>query len=160
MSLPVDDRELLARFIFDQDSIRRDNTVKPDALMPFKYTQLSVTRHVGLTEQGVWQVGCGIERLGRPGRTLKLMGRVDILAAHARSQGLSVNPDEPPPNHAHIEMWPAEKDKQKIIAIELAALNNLFIPKPAQIDCSGMENSSDESHNLPDAGLRPRDTQV
>ena len=142
MPQPVGDDEHLARFAFSKRHFRRiDNTIKPEALLPTPWTQLSVTRHLGLSPTQIWEVGCGIARVGGAGRELTLYGRADILAQDARSLGLEVNPDEPPPNHANIEPWPPEEAAQLILAQKLVARNSTFIPKPQEINCSAESDS-------------------
>lgn len=140
---PVDDDELLARFILFKKHIRWSNrTVRPEALIPAPKTQLSVTRHRGFTDEQIWEAGCGVARIRRaqvPGASLH--GRIDILAVDARSLSLRVNPDEPPINHANIEPWPADEAAQLNIAQKLAAKNDVFIPKPDEIDCSSAQGS-------------------
>ena len=48
MELPND--EWLARFILRKEHVRADGTVKPDPFIPYKHIELSVTRHLGLSE--------------------------------------------------------------------------------------------------------------
>ena len=140
MGMParVDDGELLARFILFKRHVRRnDNTVRPEALIPAPKTQLSVTRHWGFTEDQIWEAGCEVARIRQtqvPGA--RLHGRIDVLASDARSLDLQVNPDEPPPNHANIEPWPADEAAQLNIAQKLLAKKNVFVAKPEEIDCS------------------------
>lgn len=138
MPAPVDNDELLARFILFKSHIRRsDNTVRPEALIPAPRTQLSVTRHRGFTEEQIWGAGCEVARIRQtqvPGA--KLHGRVDVLAMDARSLDLLVDPDEPPANHANIGPWPADEAAQLNIAQKLLAKKNVFIAKPEEIDCT------------------------
>jgi len=116
--LPVEDDELLARFVPFSGWIRPSNqTVKPDAFMPPENLELSVIRHVGLSIQELWQIGQSIVAA----RPAKLHGRADIGAGDVRKQSLDVVPTSQPRNHAHITGWPREKSAQKIIAQELAA---------------------------------------
>ncbi len=138
MPAQVDDGELLARFILFKRHVRRsDNTVRPEALIPAPKTQLSVTRHRGFTDEQLWEAGCGVAQIRQtqvPGAGLH--GRIDVLAMDARSLDLQVNPDEPPANHANIEQWPADEAAQLNIAQKLLAKKNVFVAKPAEIDCS------------------------
>lgn len=146
MPSPVGEDELLARFILFKRHFRRiDNTIKPEALIPAPRTQLSVTRHLGLTARQIWEAGCEVVRVRQlqvPGATLH--GRADILASDARNLHLEVNPDEPPPNHANIEPWPTDEAAQINIAQKLVARNSVFIPKPEEIDCSPHQTSSED----------------
>ena len=55
---PVADDELLARFITQAKQFRPgDQTVKPDLFIPFRLTQLSVTRHREATVEELRAVG-------------------------------------------------------------------------------------------------------
>src|SRR6266516_1964117 len=50
--------ELLARFNTSSGWVRRSNqTVKPDAFIPYPYPALSVTRHRKLTPHELWHLG-------------------------------------------------------------------------------------------------------
>ena len=54
---PVEDNELLARYVTQKGQYRRsDNTVKPDLFMPHLRQELSVTRHRDATEADLWEV--------------------------------------------------------------------------------------------------------
>lgn len=116
----VADDECLARFILFSKWIRRsDQTVKPDAFIPYPYPDLSVTRHIDLSVEALWKMGQDVAD-ARPAR---LYGRVDIYAYAVRRQHLRIDPAPAPnnPNHANINGWPADKPAQKIIAQQLAA---------------------------------------
>jgi hypothetical protein len=116
----VADEEGLARFILYSNWIRNsDKTVRPDAFIPYPYPDLSVTRHINLSEEALWNVGQHVA----DARSGKLYGRADIYASTARRQRLRIDPAPVPnnPNHANIDGWPADKPAQKIIALQLAA---------------------------------------
>ena len=51
--LAVSDDEWLARFILFRNQIRRDQTVKQGAFIPYPYPDLSVTRRLELTDRAV-----------------------------------------------------------------------------------------------------------
>ncbi len=110
---PVDDDELLARFIRSKRHIREDRTVKQDAFIPHPHRDLSVIRHIGLNKDELWDIGRSIID--------RLLGRADIIALEVRNQELRIEPTATPRNHANISGWPPEKEAQKIIALELAA---------------------------------------
>ncbi len=115
----IGDEEDLARFVFFQGHVRADLTIKPDALIPHPYPDLSVNRRHGADEAGIWADARTVERKrGRP-----LVGRADLLAADYRSRRLSVQSDpvEGNPRHALVLGWPAEKSAQKNIAQLLVA---------------------------------------
>jgi hypothetical protein len=121
---PVADDELLARFITQTKQFRvSDQSVKPDLFIPFRLTELSVTRHRDATADELWQVGRDVAAL----RQQTLYGRSDVRASFCAVGPLSVvadpilTPDEPSnPNHANIVGFPAAKDDQKALAIKIA----------------------------------------
>lgn len=125
-SPPVTDDEFFARFILFRGWIRSsDSTVRPDAFIPHPYPALSVTRHIGLTTEEIWQIGQTVADT----RPATLYGRADVQVLHARRQSLRIVPTPEPKNHANVTGWPMDKPAQKIIAQELAAVAN-YVPKP------------------------------
>lgn len=116
---PITSDEWLARFIHYQKYIRQDRTVRADAFIPHPYPDLSVTRHLQLSDAELWQIGEDIAR--QINRVLH--GRADAQVFVFQRQGLQVVPDPIPenPNHANVSGWPAEKPAQKIIAQQIAA---------------------------------------
>lgn len=121
---PIVDDELLARFVLFSNWIRQDQTVRPDAFIPYPYPDLSVTHHRELSEFDLWQIGQNVA----DERPLKLYGRADIRAITVKAQSLHIEPTPTPKNHANIIDWPADKPGQKIIAQEIAATAR-FVPK-------------------------------
>jgi hypothetical protein len=116
----VTDEECLARFILFSKWIRNsDQTVRPDAFIPYPYPDLSVTRHIHLSEEALWKMGQDVA----DARPAKLYGRADIYASTARRLHLRIDPAPASnnPNHANLDGWPADKPTQKIIAQQLAA---------------------------------------
>ena len=111
--------ELLARFILQSSHIRQDHTVKPDAFIPHPYPDLSVTRHLELSEAQIWAIAVEVAR----SIPKTLYGRADIRAHVFRSQGLEVIAAPVPknPNHSNVIGWPAGKPAQKIVAQQIAA---------------------------------------
>ena len=71
----VSDDEVLARFITQRNHIRGDNTVKPNAFIPHPWPNLSVTRHTGLDEDEIWEIGQQVA----DARPATLRGRADVL---------------------------------------------------------------------------------
>jgi hypothetical protein len=123
---PVTPDETLARFILQSSHIRKgDQTVRPEAFVPHPYNDLSVTRHINLTQADILAVGEEIAHT--TGKSL--YGRADNQAISFLDQELQVSPDpdQRNPNHAIVVGWPEEKSKQKIIAMEIAASSS-FIP--------------------------------
>ena len=114
---PVAEAEWLARYIVRKQHVRRDGTVKPDPFIPFKYVELSVTRHLELSEQRIWDIG---DRVASQTNT-QLQGRADAQASAYIRQRLRVvaAPVEHNPNHANVVDWPSDKQAQKEIALEI-----------------------------------------
>lgn len=125
---PVANNELLARFIVFNGWLRSDKSVKQDAFIPYPNKQLSVTRHLGLSEEAIWK--CGAQAAPAPPR--RLIGRADIKTDAVRAQALDVlaHPEKGNDNHANIVGWPETKDAQKIKALALAAIAR-FVANPA-----------------------------
>ena len=112
--------ELLARFILFSGWFRPgDKTVKADAFMPPQNLRLSVTRHMGLQESELWDLGHAVAAQRQP--PANLHGRADIAGADVTARSLRVEPTTTPRNHANILGWPAEKPSQKMIALQLAS---------------------------------------
>jgi len=119
--------ELLARYITSSKWIRKqDQTVKQDAFIP-PDSELSVTRHLHLTEKAIWIIGEKIaESIPR-----HLHGRADVKTSHVIAQRLNVvpQPEDDNPNHANIINWPPDKDARKICALEIARVAH-FVANP------------------------------
>jgi len=120
MNGSVAPNELLARYITSSKWFRKqDQTVKQDAFIP-RDSELSVSRHLHLTEEDIWKIGRKIaEGMNPPGH---LYGRADVETRHVIAQRLNVvpQPECGNPNHANIVGWPLEKDARKMCALELA----------------------------------------
>lgn len=108
--------ELLARFVLFTKWIRSNGRVAQDAFIPDRSRELSVIRHLGLTEDELWSCGQEIA----DSRPATLYGRADIQVAEVTKQSLRCVADPPPRNHVNIVGWPEEKSAQKILAMELA----------------------------------------
>jgi hypothetical protein len=116
--LPVTDDEWLARYIVHKEHVREDKTVKPDVFIPYKWVELSVTRHLGLTESEIWEAGKLVARQLQK----SLRGRSDIQAVDIVNVGLNVVPKPliENPNHADVIGWPVDKPSQKELALRIA----------------------------------------
>jgi hypothetical protein len=118
---PVQDSETLVRFITSSRWFRPgDETVRPDAFIPHPYPDLSVTRHNGLSEPQIWEIGQRIVDV-QPQRP-NLHGRADVNAGRVRETHLEIEPqpEATNPNHAIIVGWPSDKPSQKSLAQQLA----------------------------------------
>lgn len=126
---PIDSDERLARFIHYQRYIRQDWTVRADAFIPYPYPDLSVTRHLQLSESELWEIARNVARqTNKP-----LHGRVDIKARVFQQQQLKVIADPVlpgNPNHTNVTGWPEKKPAQKRIAQEIAAAAGRVLEPP------------------------------
>ena len=124
----IDPNERVARFILRRSHLRHDRTVKQDAFIPHPYPDLSVTRHLQISETRIWEIGRNIAReIGQP-----LRGRADVQVFVFQRQELHVieAPLLENPNHANVTGWPAEKPAQKIIAQRIAAAAGKAVDPP------------------------------
>jgi hypothetical protein len=125
--------EELARYVLSKNQFRSsDGTVKPDVFIPRPGTELSLTRHQGLTDSQIWGYGRQVaaEVKKADGQCSTLYGRADVKAEEFIKLRLPVypRPTESNPNHAQAEGWPKEKSAQKDLALQIAAI---FKPNPA-----------------------------
>jgi hypothetical protein len=131
---PVAGDELLARFITQSSQFRAgDQSVKPDLFIPYRLTELSVTRHRDATAEELWHVGRAVAAV----RQQTLYGRSDVKASDCAIGPLAVVPDPilPPEapcntNHAIITGFPARKEDQKALALKIAHTASKRIPPP------------------------------
>jgi len=124
----IQPKEPLARFIFSSSHFSRENErVKHNAFLPAADGKTSVYRTKELSETEKWAIG---DEVAEKRRQI-LHARGDIVAADVSKAKVRVAPSEPPPRHANIESWPAEKSAQKLIAIDLADAAKLIM-KPEQ----------------------------
>jgi hypothetical protein len=126
---PVDDDELLARFILNSNEFRGDDSVKPALFMRYKKVTLSVNRHRDATPGETWQIARSVALQ----RKKTLYGRSDISALACKIDSLSVVaapllPENP--NHADIVGYPPTREDQKSLAQELAAAASRRIAPP------------------------------
>ncbi len=121
---PIADGETLARFVVHKREIRSsDQSVRLEVFVPHPRQVLSVTRHIGLTDNELWSLGGDVAAK----RELALYGRADIATSDVRLRRLEVEPTVFPPNHANVTGWPPDKPAQKRIAQELA-IRARFVP--------------------------------
>lgn len=125
--MPVADQESLSRYILFGSHIRQNNTIRPDAFIPYPHPDLSVTRHGDLNIAGIWRIG----EIVAKDRDKTLKGRADTLSGAYLGKTLQTieapTPDNP--NHINVTGWPPDKPSQKIIALEISAQSS-FIPHP------------------------------
>ena len=124
---PVSENESLDRYILRKGFIRSDGRVKPDAFIPYSRVELSVTRHLNLSENDIWALGESVA--GQTGTTLH--GRADCRALTFIKHRLRVVADPQPwnSNHANVTDWPVDKQAQIEIAVELVK-EIQYLPKP------------------------------
>lgn len=120
--------EQIARYILSKRYFSTTNrTVKYGAYLPAPDGETSVYRITGLSEEGVWEIGQ--EYVAKPSnRTLYARG--DTPAIVILKTGLALVPETTPhPLHANITNWPADKDEQKMLALEIA--NEAVLAQPS-----------------------------
>jgi len=122
---------LLARFVTDAGWVRADKTIRQDAFIPPRDLNLSVTRHLNLSQQELWKLGQKVVDAISGRRSAALHGRADLPESQVSKLRLSTKPFPVAgnPNHAHITGWPPDKPAQKSIAQQLAAAAK-FVAKP------------------------------
>ncbi|MCU7904395.1 MAG: hypothetical protein KZQ76_00835 [Candidatus Thiodiazotropha sp. (ex Epidulcina cf. delphinae)] len=111
--------EQIARYILSKRYFSVSNhTVKYGAYLPAPNGEASVYRISNLSEKEIWDIGQ--EYVAGPSkRTLRARG--DTAAAVITASGLEIVLETAPhPLHANIVNWPSEKDKQKMLAVEIA----------------------------------------
>lgn len=113
---PIEDDEVIARFILASRHLRGDATIRPEAFIPHPHEELSAYRICHLSEEAIWNGGRGVALY----QGKRLYGRAEVVAVRIRAQALTVTADELPTNHITIAGWPKEKSEQKLIAIEIA----------------------------------------
>lgn len=133
-SLPIKigETERLARFLTQRSWIRGDGTIRQNAFMPPNDLNFSVTRTLGLDEKEIWEIGQKVvDEIAKESHSLQ--GRAEVTVPQVKQAKLAAVSFPLTTNHAHahIEGWPADKDSQKIIALELAALAGKAIRPPA-----------------------------
>ena len=130
---PVTDNEVLARFIRVKDWVRADQTVRQDAFIPPRDMNLSVTRHLGLSETELWRIGQRVVTAIATKTKAALHGRADITVRQVsplqplRTVAAPL-PDNP--NHAHVTAWPLDKSARKNLAQKLALACGKYVPAP------------------------------
>ena len=132
---PVSNSEFLTRFIVRHDWVRKkDNHIYPAAFMPPKNLKLSVTRLLHISQKDIWNLGQQVVQRRQiiERQQFRLYGRADIEALNVRNQNLDIEPQPQldNPNHANIINWPESKDKQNIIAMEIAVSARFVVIEP------------------------------
>jgi hypothetical protein len=122
--------EKLARFVTVEWWVRPDETLRPEAFDPPKDLNYSVTRHLSLAEEELWDIGQKVVEELAVKRKAALHGRADFVTTDAQKLNLVVQaaPLNRNPHHVHVSGWP-EKPLRKQISQKLAAAAK-FIPKP------------------------------
>lgn len=120
---------MTARFLFQSGHFSAQSArVKSYAFEPARHDhRTSVFRIDRLSERQVWMLG---QLYVADALAKEVLARADVSVAQIRSVGLAVDAAEPPPRHANITGWPAEKHAWKSRAQKLAALASLRIRNP------------------------------
>jgi hypothetical protein len=120
---PVEDTEILSRYVLQSRHYRDDKTPRPELFMPHPHQDLSVTRHRDATEDELWEVGNNVAQ--QIGKTF--YGRFDIQTKDCQIETLKVEakPVKGNPNHADITGWSSSKPEQKALALKIAASKSI-----------------------------------
>lgn len=132
-SSPVTDDEVLARFITVKEWVRADQTVRQNAFIPPRDLNLSVTRHLGLSETEIWTIGQSVVDTIATKTKAALHGRADISVRQVSQQKPLRTVSAPLSdnlNHAHITDWPLEKSARKNLAQKLAVACGKCVSTP------------------------------
>jgi len=93
--------------------------------MPNRDGETSVYRIIGLVDPEIFEIG---QRYVANKRNKPLLGRADIEVSKVFDRDLSVISDpNPHPRHANIVDWPEEREKYRLLAVELAAEAELHL---------------------------------
>lgn len=122
--------ELITRYVLNKRQFSVLNKrIKPAAFLPPPNLQMSVYRTEAIDESAIWDIGT--KYVAEP-QDKVLCARGDLSAEKFADFGLEIVPDvRPHPLHANVEGWPTEKDKQKMIAVELANAADPRFPSAA-----------------------------
>jgi hypothetical protein len=116
--LPVEQAERLTRFAFDPKDIRAES-VHWRLFFSAKGEGISVIRTSGQAEAEVWRFG---DKWVACEREKPIVGCVHFQALSPQSVGLCATPAEPPPRHAELTGWPADKEARRSLAQRFGAL--------------------------------------
>jgi hypothetical protein len=115
----VSRNETVTKYQLDREDVRKDGSVRYQALLPAANGKRSVFRIDGLTEVEIWNLGQG--RVASI-RSLPLLGRFDLKALDVYDHSLYFQVDaDYRSRHADIVGWPQEKEERISVAQELAA---------------------------------------
>lgn len=105
----------LCRFVYSRRQVN-NTRVKAEAFLPYPGRETSVFQTRGLNSDDIWS----LSRRARKDRDPK--GRADFSESDLeRPVNLRFVLDNTPPRHGNLKGWPAAKDEQKELALELAA---------------------------------------
>lgn len=122
----IEGSENISRYILTKRQYSQLNKcVKYGAYLPAQNGEASVFRTDNLNDIDIWSIGKDYVAIPRK---KKLYARGDSIAINIFNTGLMLKQDTVPhPLHANIIEWPAEKDEQKMLAIEIANNATLFV---------------------------------
>lgn len=129
----VPNDESVSRFIYSADYIYKEGgKPRPGAFLPrfeqaFNRHETSVCHLNGCADDRVWELAL----TSRPEQVLK--GRVDFTVGLATAQTLEClsSPEHNYQEHAVLVNWPADKENQKRIAMQLAKSCPAVTTRPA-----------------------------
>jgi hypothetical protein len=118
--MTVPDTDRVSRFLlFSGWFAPTTGRVKPDAFIPPKDGQLSVSCTEGMEDKAVWPLGQEIIEARQSGT---LYGRADFTAGILNKHGLRIDRDNVPLRHANISGYPmGDKAAMRQKAVDIAA---------------------------------------
>lgn len=118
--------ENITRYILEKGKYSKNNNrVRYTTFLPNRDGETSVYKTQSLDNGEIWDIG---ERYVAKPCNKTLRARADITASDVFNEGLKIEPDATIHElHANIIGWPEQKDKQKLIAIELEKDARLYL---------------------------------
>ncbi|MBF3560998.1 hypothetical protein ISF97_27735 [Burkholderia pseudomallei] len=124
----------ISRFIYESDKIRKQgNRPKPGVFMPEEYGnrwETSVCRIDTCDDERVWHLG----RACRIDKTLRARIDFDVQQVVDNALACRMAPQDGYDEHAVVIQWPADKEQQKLIAVQLAAAVGVCRIAPPIVD--------------------------
>lgn len=122
----VGNQESISHFLFSENHfVRSSRRVKHHAFTN-RNGEVSVFRIDGLDTAAIFEIG---RRVAGSGRSEQLKGRADLTAAIVRRASLDVVPvPRTHVRHANIVGWPQEKERDRVLSMELASNSTLHLP--------------------------------
>jgi hypothetical protein len=114
-------QESLSNFVIESNKFKKDE-LHFKAMMPGRDGERSLYRVDGLSDEHIAAWG---QAFVANYRDAKVLGWGVLAASHIQAMqqqfGVVLKSDEPPHRHAVITNWPADPEKQRVVAMTLAS---------------------------------------